>query len=151
MFGFFVGTLCLWGMFRVARGGRRWGRGHGGHRRWFLRRAFEWLETTPGQEKVILEAAETLEGEGRKLREEMWKARTDLGEAMKGEVLDEAKLRSGFERQQSTLAEAQQRYLGAVGKVFESLQADQRAALAEYLSSRGWHGGYGHCGGRAAC
>ena len=67
MFGFVVGTLCLVGFVSVYR--RRGWRRHGFHgwhagrhgrfgRRggWALYRAFEELDTSPGQEKAIRSA-----------------------------------------------------------------------------------------------
>ena len=63
MFGFFIGTLSLIGLIGVWKSG--WhgghGRGFGGPRRWMTRRLFEYLDTTPGQEKVLAQVMDEVE------------------------------------------------------------------------------------------
>ena len=150
MFGFVIGTLCFVGLIKVARGMRHghWGRyGHGraARRRWALRWAFERLATTPAQEKVILDAADALDGERSKLRDELRTSREDLAAAMKGESFDEARVRAAFERQQTVLAALQESVLQNAKKVFETLQPDQRAQVSEGLEYGPRH--MGGCGG----
>ena len=80
MFGFIIGTLSLIGLVKVLRHGRGWGHGwhgggYGGRRNWMLRRLFQRLDTTPGQEKVITEAFEELQEKARGIREQFMNAR----------------------------------------------------------------------------
>ena len=77
MSGFIIGLVCLWGLSRVLRGrhgcgpgwrgrgwhgrgwrGRGWSGGGRAGRYWMLRRVFEKLDTTPGQEREIREAVD---------------------------------------------------------------------------------------------
>ena len=166
MFGFVIGTLCLIGLIKVARGMRRgyyghhgyghgygrWGGGRASRRRWALRWAFRRLATTPAQEKVILDAADALDAEREKLHEELRAAKGDLASALRAEPFDEAKVRAAFERQQTVLSNLQEAALNQAKKVAEVLQPDQRKLIADVLENgpRALHGGgcgYGYRGG----
>ena len=157
MFGFVIGALCLVGLIKVVRSLRYghhgyYGGGRAARRRWHLRWAFSRLGTTPSQEKVILDAADALDGEREKLWEELRQARVDLAAAMKGEAFDEAKVRAAFERQQTLLAALQEKALEQAKLVFDALQPDQRKTIADVLElgPRALHGG--GCGGyRGGC
>jgi len=165
MFGFVIGTLCLVGLIKVARGhhhghwhhhghhGGGWGGDRSARRRWGMRWVFRRLATTPSQEKVILEAAESLDGQREKLRDELRASREDLKTALRGEAFDEARFRSAFERQQELLGGLQEALLENARKVFEALQPDQRRRIAEALERGGRrfdHRGHGGCGYREA-
>src|SRR5580692_2500158 len=125
MLGFVIGTLCLIGLIKTLRWGRRHGGGgcgygrHGGfgRRGWgggggeygdhgggwgggwggggwggpsvFLRMLFQRLETTPGQEKVIVAAYEEMREAGQKARGEIKASRADVAKAMRSESIDE--------------------------------------------------------------
>src|SRR5215475_12529685 len=90
MFGFIIGTVCLIALLKVLRRGYGYGWSHGcgpcgagydgSHhgrfgggfgRRWMLRWLFERLETTPGQERVILQAIERLTENRAAIHEEL--------------------------------------------------------------------------------
>lgn len=153
MFGFLVGTLSLIGLVKVIRHGRGgWGHGYarrgGGPRRWMLRRLFQRLDTTPGQEKVILEAAETLENNGRAVRDAFFNSRADFARAMTGEHFDAATVTEAFEKQQTAVDQLKKTVLESLQKVHEALTPEQRRIAGELLQygPRGLHGG-GGCGG----
>ncbi len=137
--------------------GGGWGRGHhhghhghwGGGRdpqRWMLRGLFERLDTTPGQEKVILEAVETLRAKGREGRDAVHGTAGDVAKAFRGERFDEAAMVEAFTRQDAALESAQKGLFEALAKVHEVLDERQRRELADMLE-RGvgfwsnWRGG----------
>ena len=135
MFGFLIGTLSLIGLIKVVRGGRGWG-GHGsrgGPRRWMLRRLFERLDTTPGQEKVILEAVEQVEMNGRAAKDTFLEGRVDLGRAMRAEHFDTAGVNEAFEKQQASVDALRKAVLGNLQKIHEALTPEQRLAAPRRL------------------
>ncbi len=145
MFGFLVGTLSLIGLIKVVRHGGGWGR-HGsrnGPRRWMLRRLFERLDTTPGQEKVILEAVDRVEQNGRTAKDAFFKGKVDLGRAMRGEHFDTAAVNDAFEKQQAAADAFKKTVLEQMQKIHEALTPEQRLAAAELIEHgpRALHGG----------
>lgn len=144
MFGFIIGTLSLIGLVKVARWGRH---GHrGGARRWMTRRLFEHLDTTPGQEKVILSATETAERTAWQAREQFFRARTEYAKAMRGEQFDSAAVNAAFDQQQASVDEVKKAVREGMQSVHEALTPEQRNRLADLIEfgpSR-LHGG--HCG-----
>jgi Spy/CpxP family protein refolding chaperone len=162
MLGFLFGTACLIGLFKLARGGCGYGHGRfggwGGHRRhgfrrggWILRGLFERLETTPGQEKVILEAIDDVRTAASKVREDTEGARRDVAEAMRGAHFDQEKVRDVFARFDVKTEDVKKAAMAGLGKIHEALDEKQRAELADVLASFGRWGGwsrgesYGHC------
>ena len=105
MFGFLVGTLSLIGLIKVARWGR-YGHGRrGGPRRWMMRRLFQHLDTTPGQEKVIASVSENAERVMWQAREQFVRSRSAYAKAMRGEAFDSAAVNEAFEAQQASVEE----------------------------------------------
>lgn len=156
MFGFILGTVCLVALVKVVRGGGRWGhRGWGGGegggpRRWMLRRLFERLDTTPGQEKVITEAFDELQEKFRAVKDEMLKGRAVYGKATRGEAFDTESVREQFERQQGTVEDLKKVVLASMQKIHEALTPEQRAVAGDLIEfgPRGFGRGGGSCGGR---
>ena len=66
------------------RGGWAWRRGG-----FFLRGLFEQLDTTPGQEKAIMEAVDEMRKTAFQHREELKKSRADIAKAMRSPSFDE--------------------------------------------------------------
>ena len=177
MFGFLIGTACLIGLIKVARHGRgcgRWGYGgyggpwghshhHGGFggsarrggfgRTFWLRGAFERLQTTPGQEKVIVEAVDELTEIFRKARDEFRATRGDFAGVFRSETVDEASVSDIFLRHDTTLSETRRAAVEAIHRIHDALTEKQRAEVADFLENgpglrgRGW-GGRGWGGGR---
>jgi Spy/CpxP family protein refolding chaperone len=161
MFGFLIGTACLIGLIKVVRHGGGWGYGYGGcgHRgargfgggrwgvgfgpRWMLRRLFQRLETTPGQEKVIFEAIDDVRDAAGKFRDESRQARQDIGGALRGETFDQAKVREAFTRHDELIANVRKSVLAGLAKIHEALDENQRRELASVLESFGHHGHWG--------
>lgn len=140
MFGFLIGTLSLFGLIKVVRGGGRWGRygggrwGRGGGRRtWMLRRLFQHLDTTSGQEKVIDFVADDVERAGRAMADEARRARTEYARAMQGPSFDTETVHASFERQKLALEDLQKALLAGMQKAHEVLEPDQRRAVSELI------------------
>ena len=154
MFGFLIGTLSLIGLVKVVRHGRGWGGGYGGRgrgpRQWMMRRLFQRLDTTPGQEKVILEAAETLETQGREVRQAFFNGRADFARAMSGEHFDTATVNEAFEKQQAAVDALKKTVLEKMQAIHEALTPEQRKVAAELIQygPRAMHGGGCGHGGR---
>lgn len=129
-------------------GGGGWGGwGGGGPERWFLRGLFERLDTTPGQEKVILASVEQVRERVRTLREEVDRTRGDVARAMREPALDEAALAAVWARHDAAVTELRTVFGEALGKVHEALDERQRRELADMIESGGFfrrhhHGPY---------
>lgn len=152
MFGFLIGTLSLVGLVKLWRHGPH-GFHHGfggGPRRWMLRHLFERLDTTPGQEKVILEALGEVEKKGQAAREALFSARGDFAKAMRGEHFDSAAVDEAFARQQAALDELKKAAREGLAKIHEALTPEQRAHAAQ-LIELGPSFGHGCGHRRAAC
>lgn len=158
MFGFLFGTACLAGLIYTLRGGRRWHHGHhhrGGGRwgRARLRWLFERLDTSPGQEKVILKTVDEVTEAFAKMRDEMGPSRAALGRALRGEHFDGEALRETFTRHDVALDNLRRTVQGGLSQVHEALDPRQRRELADLIEhgfgyGYGWRGGHGRCGGR---
>jgi Heavy-metal resistance len=165
MLGFFVGTVCLFGLIKTLwRGGygrsRCGGRydamecgsrdswrhshyrhshheGRGGWNdpstRWMLRSLFERLDTTPGQEKVIMQALDQLRGRGREARDAMHATGPDAARAFRGERFDEAAMADAFAKHDAALESMQKALFEALAKSHEALDERQRHVVADML------------------
>src|SRR5271169_6672330 len=102
MIGFILGAVAAVGIAKVVRARRRGmcGRGYGGpgfsRRRWFLRSLFERLDTTPGQERVIVQAFDDLAQNRKLLRDEFGRTRADLAQAVAGGLIEDSTLEEAF-------------------------------------------------------
>lgn len=136
MFGFLIGTLSLIGLIKVWRWGRYGGhgrRGFGGPRRWMLRRLFEELDTTPGQEKVIGNAVDEVQRKAWAAREEMFKSRAAYAKAMRGEHFDGAAVDAAFETKQAAVDDLKKAVKEGMAAIHEALNPEQRAKLADLV------------------
>jgi hypothetical protein len=117
------------GMGWHGRGGLGGGRARG-PAAWALRSLFERLETTPGQERVIVSALDELRENRRVVRDEMKQTKGDLARAIARHDRLLAQLRVGF--------------VEALKKMTEVLDEPQRKQLAQWLEGgffrRGWGG-----------
>lgn len=149
MFGFIIGTVSLLGLLRLWKGGwhPRHGWGHGGPRRWMTRRLFEYLETSPGQERVLAGALEEVEKRGWAARDQLLVSRAAYARAVRGEHFDGAAVGEAFDGQQTALEELKKAVRDALAKAHEALEPEQRRRLAELIERgpRAMHGA--SCGG----
>jgi Spy/CpxP family protein refolding chaperone len=158
-----VGVVALVGMLKHHRRmhgygchggyGGEWGNGggHCGHRRrgfrggWgfkaMVRRLFERLDTTPGQEKAIVAAIEDLRETFQGAKGEMKGTRKDFADAFRRGPVDEAAVADIFVRHDTIISETRRKVVEAVGRIHEALDDKQREEVADLLE----HGpGFGH-------
>jgi Spy/CpxP family protein refolding chaperone len=157
MFGFLIGTACLIGLIKVARHGRGgcgygysgggscggsegyegrhggFGRRGGWGPRMFLRGAFERLDTTPGQEKVIVQAIDELKEIFAKARGDFKGTRQDFANVIRGETLDEASVADIFMKHDTTISETRRAAVESLRKIHDALTEKQRAQVADFL------------------
>jgi hypothetical protein len=166
MLGFIIGAACAIGIAKAIRrrraysgqfgyGGAPCGPGGGygmswrGPRsrgmRWVLRSFFERLETTPGQERVILAAFQELRENRGVVRDELKQTRADLARAVESGLIEDATFEETFARHDRLLAQLRVSFTEATKKICETLDEPQRKHLARWLergASRGlpWGG-----------
>jgi len=155
MFGFVFGTACLAGLFYNLRRGR-WHRRHGGPGRWSWRGQMRWLferlDTSPGQEKVLVQAADELTEAVEKMRDELGATRAAIARSLRGETFDTAALRELDAKHDELIDNLRKALRGSTAKIHEALDPKQRRELAD-LIEHGWSHGYrrhghgGRCGG----
>ncbi len=146
MFGFLVGTLSLIGFVKVLRWGPH-GRHGGGPRKWMMRRLFQHLDTTPGQEKVIAQVTENAERVMRQAREQLYRGRGTYAQAMRGETFDSTAVNEAFDAQQAAVDEVKKAVREGMQQVHEALTPEQRNRLGDLIEfgpSRMHRGGWGH-------
>jgi Spy/CpxP family protein refolding chaperone len=118
-----------------------WGRGDGpgGGRGVFLRSGLlrhlsMRLGASPGQEKVIASAADEVMDAGRSAHEQMRASKKEMAELFAGPSFDESLLVDVFSRQDETIRGFRQTVAGALGKVHEALEPEQRQRLADLIT-----------------
>jgi len=147
MIGFILGAVAAVGIAKVVRARRRGmcGRGYGGpgfsRRRWFLRSLFERLDTTPGQERVIVQAFDDLAQNRKLLRDELGRTRADLAQAVAGGLIEDSTLEDAFARHDRLAAQLRVVFVEAIKKVMEVLDEGQRKQVARLLEGRGFFRG----------
>jgi len=147
MIGFILGAVAAVGIAKMVRARRRgmWGRGYGGpgfsRRRWFLRSLFERLDTTPGQERVIVQAFDDLTQNRRLLRDEFGRTRADLAQAVAGGLIEDSTLEEAFARHDRLAAQLRVVFVETLKKVMEVLDEGQRKQVARLLEGRGFFRG----------
>ncbi len=137
-------------------GRRSWGGGWGGpggdhEEGWggwggrspILRMLFQRLDTTPGQEKVIVAAWEEVRAATRDARGEARASRTELAKALRSPAVDEVLFGEMFARHDAALETLRKAGIGALAKVHDALDEKQRARLADLIESgpAGFRGG----------
>ena len=164
MFGFVLGTVCLLGLAAIGggrcHGGRwehreaRWGHhGHGpcGHHGrglfrggrfahdGFGRAAGEVLKRKLGidedQEGIVDHALADLRASLKELGEELHDTRGVLGDAFRGESVDDAALASAFARQDEAIGRARREIVSALKQIHAVLDPDQRARAADLVGA----------------
>lgn len=144
-----LGALALVVTLRLLRG-LLW---HRRLRRWRtggplpLRRVFAWLGARPEQEAVLAEVAEALREDANALRAEGRAAREAVAELFALDALDEAKLTATLDQGLGRLDEVSRRLAASLARVHATLDAGQRARVAELLR-HGHHRGHRFAHGR---
>lgn len=154
MCGFFIGTASLlallWTVRRWKHGCGGWHHGHrhgGWHRRGMLRWLFVHLETTPGQEKVILDEVERLQELAWRARDRLRTSRGDLADLLRKDTLGGGEVNELFDRHTTMFNDLRQAAQDALGRVHAALLPEQRHKLADLLERFGGHRHGGFAGG----
>ncbi|HET9158367.1 MAG TPA: periplasmic heavy metal sensor, partial [Myxococcaceae bacterium] len=95
------------------------------------------MDTSPGQEKVIAEAADALRGTMSGWHDDTERMRSDVARSIRGETFDPAALEEAFARAEARLSTVRETLRGQAARVHEALDSRQRAELADLLAS-GW-------------
>ncbi len=112
--------------------GPRWtARGWG--MRGILRALFERLGTTPGQEKVIGAAVQSLRDTAQHVKDELRGSRKELADVFRRGPVDEASMADIFLRHDTVLSDARRKAVEAFGQIHEALTDEQREDLADIL------------------
>src|SRR4051812_15140948 len=142
MFGFVFGTICLFVLLNSMRwrfAGYGWGYGHhrfghwhgppwrgGRFRHGVARHLMARLDTTPGQEKAIRQALETLRYNLTDARDEVRAVGRDLAQALGGDELDEQALSGALAKQEAFVNRARGEIVHAMRTVHQTLDGRQR-------------------------
>lgn len=121
-----------------------WGPGRrGNHRaRAWIRGLADRLDATREQERVMYDAAEELYSELRELGQRARDTKDELGQAFGPDRLDEERMGSLFAAHDELLEHARKAFVGALAKVHEVLDVEQRERLARLLARRRGYGPY---------
>ncbi|ATB41624.1 hypothetical protein CYFUS_007091 [Cystobacter fuscus] len=164
MFGYIFGAACLAGALFTVRRARRYASWRGGPGPWSprgrMRHVFERLDTSPGQEKILVQAVEDVIQAAEKLRGLWGDTRSAWAQSLRGEHFDGASLREQDAKQDALVDELRKTIQASLAKVHEALDPRQRRELAD-LVERGWGFSHhrhrrahafraGHCGWRGA-
>lgn len=133
-----------WGHPRGGGWDRGEGGGEGASLRYFLRPLFERLATTPGQERVILEAATTLRTKLGASKDALRATAGDAAKAFRGERFDEGVMGESFAKQDEALESTQKAIFEALQKVHDALDEQQRRDFADHIER--FTGGFGRWG-----
>jgi hypothetical protein len=104
-----------------------------GRARWAARWLFQRLETSPGQEKVILEAWDAVTDRAARTRDEWQRARSDIARAVRSQAFDETALNEAKDRQDGVLSELRATLAAQLARVHEALDERQRRDLADLI------------------
>lgn len=102
--------------------------------KFFLRRLFEHLDTTPGQEKVISEAFDRIFASLQASRGGISKTRQNLADALREEQVDVQKLRELLAEPQDRMSELTASASESIAKVHAVLDPKQREKLADFIA-----------------
>jgi len=130
--GFFYRGHHCHGPHAHRHGRGRWGIG----RSRFLRRIFQKLDTTPGQEKVIREAINEFRESARAVRPMGNDLRSDLAGVMRQPDLSEDAFATLDSKGDEAISRVRTAFRNALRKIHEVLDATQREKLAELLETK---------------
>lgn len=142
MFGFIIGTACLIGFISVWR--------HGSHRhfgRSLYWRFFRKLDTSPGQERIVRNAFESIKDQAREFVQGGKSARKELAELMRQPDFDNERVNDWFSAREQEFRKVRQSAVDALSEVHEVLDDRQRQSLAKLIEQGGhWHRALRHRG-----
>ena len=113
-----------------------------GPKQFILRRVFERLDTTPGQEKVSAAAYDEMR-DAVHTAKQGWKAsRGDVAKAVRSESFDAVHLGEVFGKHDDAIDGVRKAFVGAMQKVHDALDERQRGILADLIESGPFGGGF---------
>lgn len=115
--------------------GHRWHWSHG-----MARGLFRHLDTTPGQEKVLLAELDLVMAAAEALRQESRLSREDVASFLRKGAADDAAVEGAMGRAQRKVDDARKALKDALQRVHETLDEDQREKLAALLEGGGRRG-----------
>ncbi|OGQ18474.1 MAG: hypothetical protein A2138_04630 [Deltaproteobacteria bacterium RBG_16_71_12] len=167
MLGFVVGTACLIGLIKVLRRGHGYGCGYTTHhcgpgggrgrvthpwdrfaRDWddvgrdgdspmLLRGLFVKLGTTPGQERVIVDALRELKGSVKRAVEERAQGARQIAEALRGEDFKVDHMGEAYVHLDAGAEAVRDASFAALAKIHAVLDEGQRRILADFIARGG--------------
>jgi uncharacterized membrane protein len=107
-----------------------------------MRYVFQRLDTTPGQEKVIMEAVEEITQAVNGAKDEVRQSKGDVARALSGEEFDAGAIGAAYARQDDVITKVRDAVTGALAKVHDALDPKQREELSRLIgeSTRGFRG-----------
>jgi uncharacterized membrane protein len=123
------------GRFGFGRGMWHGGQRRRGFRRMIARKLMVRLDTTPGQEKAIRAAVESVRNSLSSGRDEFSAVRRELAQAFGSDTLDEQSLTAALSRQEAFVTQARTEVVQALRNVHEALDSRQRRQVSEWIAS----------------
>lgn len=117
-------------------GSGRGGEGEHGVRRWFARRLYRKLDTTPNQDKVLDAALQDLWARVKTLKETSRESRAHIANLLRGDSLNAADIDAAFTAPEARMHEIRDAFKVRLVEVFEALHPDQRRTLARLLDGQ---------------
>jgi len=105
-----------------------------------IREAFCRLETTPGQEKAIVQALHELKDTLRDVHAPLRDVRKGVGQAIAGAAFDESAWGEADQKVQAAGQRAREAIHVALGKIHAALDERQRERLSRWIQSGPCHG-----------
>ncbi|MEZ4234804.1 MAG: Spy/CpxP family protein refolding chaperone [Myxococcota bacterium] len=159
MFGFVIGTMCLFGLLGVIGGHHHHHHGH--HRRWHGRGGWDrggrgdWQERMGAAQSEVIKRRLHIDEDQEpmvdlalsdarravlELRSALRETRSDLARAVTGETVDDAAVAAIFAAQDEALKDTRRQILSAVKQIHAVLDPEQREAAAQWLqrARAGW-------------
>jgi len=145
MIGFVIGTACLAGLVAMRRracrgcgagacgGGGNACHGYGRGPMRSLRRLFWHLGVSREQARTLRDAAATVREAAFARAGEVRRTRDDVAEALRAESLDSTRIDAAFARHDEALTAMRSAVRDALAKVHATLDAKQRARLADLV------------------
>jgi Spy/CpxP family protein refolding chaperone len=131
MLGFIVGTVSLYGLYKMSRRGAPLSLLGGSPQ--MLQRVLRRLDTTPAQERVIVEAIDEARQSAQGLRKEATMSKEDVITMLKSEEVEVDALGAAFARQDEALTDARLGATAALQKIHNALTEEQRLKLGRML------------------
>src|SRR5690606_10052276 len=102
------------------------------------------LDTTPRQERAIEDAMDEVRRAAEDFRDGIFDAKGEVAQAFRSESFDAEIMADILSRSDDKLDELRKAFVGALAKVHEALDAEQRERLASWMgrARRHWQGPY---------